>query len=133
MNPNDQQRADVTVYYDGDCPFCRWEVDMLERRQPGEVIQAVDITAPDFRLPEDVDGHEALMARFHARDSEGKLITGMDAFRALYRASGLGWLANLTALPVIRPLMDLAYWIFARVRVPLGRTINRIQALRSRT
>ena len=116
----------VVVYYDGDCPMCRWEVDKLQARVPGDRVKAVDIQALDFNKPDDVLDKDELMARLHVRTAEGELLTAMDASRAYYRACGLERFAALTEKPVFRPMFGIGYWLFARTRLPLGRWINRM-------
>lgn len=42
---------------------------------------------------------------------------GVPAFTVMYSAVGLGWLGRLITLPLIRPVMDRAYGVFARNRL----------------
>jgi len=40
----------------------------------------------------------------------------MSVFRATYKAVGLGWLLAPTGWPVLKPLFDLIYRLFAKYR-----------------
>jgi len=55
----------------------------------------------------------------HARWVNGSVITGVDVFRAMWEAVGLGFLARLTRLSLIEPLVLKAYAWFARNRLRL--------------
>ena len=48
----------------------------------------------------------------HGLDAQGKIITGVEVFRQMYAAVGLGWVLS-TRLPIIRNLANLGYKIFA--------------------
>jgi predicted DCC family thiol-disulfide oxidoreductase YuxK len=60
---------------------------------------------------------EELMDRIHGRLPTGQLIEGVEVFRQLYSAIGLGWIVALTRLPGLRWLLDVAYRFFARNRL----------------
>jgi predicted DCC family thiol-disulfide oxidoreductase YuxK len=116
-----------TIYFDGDCPFCVREISWLLRRgeRTGGRLVAVDIAAPEFDPLAHGADREAFMARIHGRRGDGPLIDGMQVFREAYRAVGLGWLTAPTGWPLLRPIFDLAYRIFARHRVRLGGLFGR--------
>ena len=116
---------EVEVFYDGDCPLCVREIEMLRRLDRGRGrILFTDIAAPGFS-PEEVGlSYSALMERIHARLPDGRLIEGVEVFRRLYGAVGLGWLLAPTRLPGLRGLSDWAYEKFARNRLRLtGRCV----------
>ena len=109
------------VFYDGDCPLCVKEIKMLRwmDRKRGK-IEFTDISAPGF----DAVGHtglefEALMAEIYGRLPSGELVSGMEVFRQLYSAVGLGFLFAPTKWPLLRPMFDAAYRLFARNRLRL--------------
>jgi hypothetical protein len=60
-----------------------------------------------------------LMARIHGRLPDGAWIEGVEVFRRLYSAVGLGWLVAPTKLPLVRNFLNLGYRIFARYRLRL--------------
>ena len=113
------------IFLDGNCPFCRREVTWLMRRDRAGRLGVVDIAAPDFDAAWWGLTQDAVEARFHTMTADGRMLDGVAAFRHVYGAVGLGWLAAPTGWPVLRPIFDGLYRIFARYRVPLGNLIGR--------
>ena len=108
---------EVTVLFDGDCPLCVREIDMLRRRNHEGRLGLIDIADDDFRASDYGVDHATLMARIHAVLPDGTLIEGVEVFRRAYAAVGLGWLLAPTAWPGLRRLADAAYRFFARNRL----------------
>ncbi|MBL8730335.1 MAG: DUF393 domain-containing protein [Planctomycetes bacterium] len=117
--------APFTLLYDSECPFCRLEVEWLQRRDRRGLLRAVDIAQPDFDAARYGLTRERVHARLHGVLADGTVVEGMPAIRAAWRAAGLGWVMAPTGWPVLRWLCDLGYVIFARYRVPLGRWFGR--------
>jgi predicted DCC family thiol-disulfide oxidoreductase YuxK len=57
--------------------------------------------------------------RIHGRLPDGTLVEGVEVFRRLYAAVGLGILVAATRLPGIAQLLDLGYRWFAKNRLRL--------------
>lgn len=124
----------VTVYFDGDCPLCRREIDLLRRLDRRERIEFVDIAAPGFDPVPLGRTREELMASIHGRLPDGTWIEGVEVFRRLYAAVGLGPLVALTRLPGVSHGLDAAYRLFARNRLRLtGRRCDEACALPPRS
>jgi predicted DCC family thiol-disulfide oxidoreductase YuxK len=109
----------VEVFYDGDCPLCRREIDMLKRWDKNQRILFTDIAAPGFDPALLGKSHEELMAQIHGRLPTGEWIIGVEVFRQLYSAVGWNWIVRWTRLPVVRQILDWAYQFFARYRLRL--------------
>lgn len=109
-----------TLLYDGHCPICIKEVAWLHRRNRAGKLLLQDIHAPEFDPARYHTTRDALMAVIHGIDANGQLISGMAVFRASYSAIGLGWLMAPTGWPLLRPLFDSLYTLFARHRIALG-------------
>lgn len=110
--------ADVTLLIDGQCSVCAKEVRLLRWLDRGRGRLAfVDISSPTFAAAEFGLTLDRAMAEMHAFGSDGALITGMEVFRRAYRAVGWGWVWAPTGWPVLRPLFDAMYRVFARNRV----------------
>ena len=63
-----------------------------------------------------------LMARFHVIDAGGRLVSGAEAFLALWAVlPGWRWLARAGRLPGATWLMEAAYRLFLRGRPRLQR------------
>ncbi len=123
MNTSDQDIEvrpwEIEVFYDGDCPLCRREVDMLTRWDRQGRIRRTNIAAPDFSAESIGISQERLMAEIHGRLPDGTWLTGVEVFRRLYSAVGLRWLVAPTRWPGIRWILDLGYGLFARHRLRL--------------
>ena len=109
----------ITVFYDGKCSLCSKEIKYYRNIAPVETFYWLDITTPagadelkkeGFSLSE---GFKLL----HAKDEEGLLHTGLDAFILIWQQLK-GWkvLALFVCLPVIRQIASILYCCFARWR-----------------
>lgn len=95
------------VLYNETCPICRFEVDSYRRRTDaagGHVAYDGLDQAADWGLSPDQAAR-----RFHVMQ-DGRLLSGMPAFRVLWRnMPHLRWLAWVTGLPVIAPMTAAVY------------------------
>lgn len=121
MNQQENQRSDqkfqLTIYFDGLCRVCSAEIDMY-RKWPGAArINFVDITDTGFDpLSEGLDPI-AVHKHMHARDQQGRLHVGVDAFVAIWQYfEKTRWLATLVSLPPIHLMARIGYEGFARIR-----------------
>ncbi|GFP79946.1 uncharacterized protein at5g50100 mitochondrial [Phtheirospermum japonicum] len=77
------------MLYDGDCPLCMREVNMLRERNKGYgSIKFVDISLDDY-CPDDNQG-----------------LDYKTAFRRLYEVVGLGWVYAVTKYEPIASIAD---------------------------
>jgi predicted DCC family thiol-disulfide oxidoreductase YuxK len=112
----------LTVYYDGACPLCRREIAIYKSAEGAERLAFIDVAcAPADGPATDLDRNSAL-ARFHVRDSEGRLVSGAAAFGAMWLAlprwRWLGWL--VTRRPML-PIAEAAYRGFLKIRPAIQR------------
>lgn len=116
----------LTLYYDGLCPVCNLEMDNLKARNQHGLLRFADISVPFFDpIPLGVS-LQALNELIHAKRPDGTLVVGVEVFRLAYSAVGLGrWFAP-TALPVLKPLADAAYAVFARNRYGVSRASTQV-------
>ncbi|MES1178644.1 MAG: DUF393 domain-containing protein, partial [Myxococcales bacterium] len=75
---------ELEVFYDGACPLCTREIDMLRRRDRAHRICFTDIAAESFDETSIGVPWAALMAKIHGRLPDGTLIEGVEVFRRLY-------------------------------------------------
>lgn len=109
----------LTVWYDAACPLCAREMALMRRLVPAGRVAFVDVSAPDAACPID---RAALLARFHAREAGGPLLSGAAAFAALWRqAPLLRPLGLLARSPAILGALERLYRAFLRVRPRLQR------------
>ena len=118
----------VEVWFDGDCPLCRREIALMRRLDRRRTIRFHDVAAGQGACPID---RAQLLARFHARE-DGRLVSGAEAFAAMWRA-----------IPLLRPLgllarnraalaaMERLYLSFLRVRPRLQRWLRRREGARA--
>ncbi|XP_073159051.1 uncharacterized protein At5g50100, chloroplastic [Henckelia pumila] len=111
----------VKMLYDGECPLCMREVNMLlERNRSYGAIKFVDISSDMYRA-EDNQGldYKTAMGRIHAILSDGTVVTDVEAFRKLYEAVGLGWVYAITKYEPISSIADAIYGVWAKYRLPI--------------
>jgi predicted DCC family thiol-disulfide oxidoreductase YuxK len=104
------------VYYNSLCPVCRAGVENQRRRMAavGAAAEFCDINEHPEALAEIGASMEAVRERLHVREADGNVAIGADSFIALARVTrGQGWLARLASLPLLKPLLHLAYNAFA--------------------
>ncbi|MEC8861802.1 MAG: DUF393 domain-containing protein [Planctomycetota bacterium] len=107
----------VEVFFDGDCPLCRREIDLLKWMDRRRRIRFTDIAAKGFSPEQHGKTMDDLMAEIHGRMPDGRWIVGVEVFRQLYRALGLGVFVGITRVPGISHSLDLAYQFFAKRRL----------------
>jgi predicted DCC family thiol-disulfide oxidoreductase YuxK len=117
--------AILTILYDGGCPLCRREVTFLERRDRQRhadqtTLAFVDIDRPDY----DPQAHQGItyreaMGRIHGVEANGTVLQDLAVFRRAYEQVGLGWLYAPTRWPVVGPLAEGAYGLWARLRLAI--------------
>ena len=109
---------EVRILFDGECPLCAREIDMLRRLDKGRGrVDFEDIAEPTFDASRYGLTQEEVMARIHAVLPDGSTVEGVEVFRLVYAAVGLGWLTAPTRWPILRELTDAAYRVFARNRL----------------
>jgi predicted DCC family thiol-disulfide oxidoreductase YuxK len=108
------------MFYDGACPLCRREVAHYRRLDRRGRVAWVDISRDTAALRRHGIDPGAAMARLHALDEEGRVVTGAAAFAAVWRGlPGYRHLARLVQGLGLIPLLDRLYDRFAAWR--LGR------------
>ncbi|KAH0453551.1 hypothetical protein IEQ34_017875 [Dendrobium chrysotoxum] len=132
----------IKMLYDGECPLCMREVNMLrERNQAYGTIKFVDISSDDY-LPEENQGldYKTVMGKIHTIQSDGTIHTNVElkrncifayedirnlingsvqAFRRLYEEVGLGWVYAITKYKPILTIANGIYGIWAAYRLQL--------------
>jgi predicted DCC family thiol-disulfide oxidoreductase YuxK len=111
----------IKLLYDGDCPLCLREVNFLQKKDAGRgLVQFVDI-ADDGYDPAQHGGvsFADAMGRIHAVMADGTVIKNVEVFRRVYEVLGMGWVYAATRWPLIGPLVDWAYGLWADWRLRL--------------
>jgi len=117
----------LTVLYDGACPLCRREIGLYRGLRPDTPVCFADVSDTASPLPGGTT-REQLLARFHVRASDGRLLSGAQAFLALWAVMpGWRWLAWAGRLPGAAWAMERVYRLFLRARPLLQRWASRLE------
>ena len=111
----------LTLLYDGTCPVCVLEMDNLKARNTEGLLRFVNIASPEFDAQPYGATLDAMNALIHAQRADGSLVIGVEVFRLAYAAVGLGRWAAPTGWPVLRPIVDVFYALFAKHRYRISR------------
>ncbi len=112
-----------TVMYDGACPLCRREIGLYQSLTPLQKVRWLDVSDTSAGLsPAE---QTRFMARFHVRDTDGRLLSGAAAFVALWLTMpGWRWLGRLGRLPGVTPVLEWFYSGFLHLRPTLQRWVR---------
>ena len=112
----------VTVWYDGACPLCIREIAFMRRLDKGRAIDFVDVAPEDAVCPID---RTLLLARFHAQELGGPVLSGAAAFAAMWRAIPLlRPLGMLAENGLVLSVLERAYLLFLKARPKLQRLVG---------
>jgi len=109
------------MLYDSACPLCMKEVDFLKRRDAtSNKIDFVDIASPSYRAEDNAGiSYEQAMRKIHAILPDGRIIVGVEVFRRLYEAIGLGFVYAITRYEPIGNMAEALYNVWAQYRTQL--------------
>lgn len=113
----------LTMYFDGSCPLCRAEIAIYRRLPEADSMAWVDVSAG-----QDLGelSCAAAMARFHVRDSQGRLFSGAAAFSRMWRLfPGWRWLGWFIAWPPMSWVSEGVYRLFLVFRPSLQKWVRR--------
>lgn len=116
-----QSSWQIKLLYDGDCPLCVREVNFLTKRDAGRgLVKFVDVAADDYDPAANAGiDFATAMGVIHAVRADGTIVKNVAVFREVYEILGLGWVYAITKLPVIGPLADWVYGIWADWRLAM--------------
>ena len=113
-------KAKLTIFFDGGCPLCKREVDVLQSRNQKGYLNFIDINTSDFYLDLKYGiTYKQAMERIHALKSDGSVIKDIKVFQEAYTLIGLGWIYAPTKLPIFDKFIEFIYWIWAKYRLKL--------------
>lgn len=106
------------LLYDGECPICKREICMLQKKDSQTKIQFIDISAKEFSPVEhnNIDYNTA-MSQIHAIDGKENILVGVPAFATLYARCQLLVTSTLLRIPFIKRVMEPLYAVFAKKRL----------------
>ena len=105
-----QKETCDTLYYDGECPLCSFEINHL-RKLADDNLSFVDVHDIDDPVEK-----EKRLKRLHLVDESGSAITGLDATVAAWSHTGVGFLFRPLRWRLVRVVADPVYNWWARKR-----------------
>ncbi len=122
---------EVKVYYNEQCPVCNFEVSHYKRSAKVDEcsIEFNDINKDKEILSMYRLSHADVKRRMYAHDENGKLVSGIDAFLAIWRRlPKYNFLAKIISLPLVYCLADLVYEV---IMVPVLAYFNERRSRKS--
>jgi predicted DCC family thiol-disulfide oxidoreductase YuxK len=111
----------MEVFYDGACPICSREMEMVRKLDRSQSIQFTDIASPEFEAAACGLDPTAIDNVIHAKLDDGVVVTGVEVFRQLYSRLGFSRAVAVTRKRWVARLLDVAYAWFARHRRAITR------------
>ena len=115
-------KTQLSIYYDGGCHLCSREIDHYRKKDTKGRLEFVDIENPSFDPKSLGVTKKQVHKFFHAKDAEGEIYVGVDAFIKIWQTlenyRGLARVANFWP---VRSLLKVIYPIFAEIRPLLPR------------
>lgn len=123
-NQNDTpqgQSNKVTMFHDGKCPLCNYEVNLMKKLDISKAINWVDITKDPIALEEAGISYQQAMNRVHVQDENKNMLTGVRGFLLVWKE--LPYYRKLVPIiekvPFLISILDMFYSLFAKIRLPL--------------
>jgi predicted DCC family thiol-disulfide oxidoreductase YuxK len=114
-----------TVYFDGACPLCRGEMELLMARNGAGRLEFIDIAAPGFDPTPLGASLDAMLQLMHVRRPDGGWLIGIPAFVVIYEATGFPGVARWLRKPWFARLAARAYPWLVRHRYQMPHTLVR--------
>ncbi len=111
----------VTCFHDGECPICNIEINAMKKLDTAGNIQWVDISQDKAALASAGLTYKQTMDRMHVIDENKQIKSGVVGFLQVWKQ--LPYYRRLAPIiekiPLLLPLMEFFYTVFARYRLPL--------------
>jgi predicted DCC family thiol-disulfide oxidoreductase YuxK len=116
--------AELTLYYDGQCPLCVAEIEFLQTRNGEGKLGFVDVAHSGFDANAHAISCELAMAQIHGRTSAGETLVGVPVFALAYQLANLRLLAWVLSRTWLQPVLQPAYVWFAKHRQTISKLIG---------
>ena len=128
LTPPSPRETKLAVYFDGACPLCSAEIGHYAGQRGGDRLAFVDVSDPEALLGPGLSSSAATQ-RFHVRLDDGRVLSGAEAFVAIWDVlPGWRWAARLARLPGALRALEAAYRVFLPLRPRLSRLASRLGA-----
>ena len=110
----------LTFLFDGGCPLCLRETNILKKRDISNQISFIDINSKDYHqsLYNDISYSEA-MSNLHGILGNVEIIRGLDVLAYSYELVGLGWVYYPLKVKFLSPILRLVYRYWAKYRLQI--------------
>lgn len=118
-------KTNLKLLYDGECPICKREICILQKKDIQTKINFIDISSKAFS-PFDNNNidYNTAMSQIHAIDGERNLLVGIPAFATVYARCQLLVTSTLLRIPFINRVLNPLYTLFAKKRLWLTGRMN---------
>ncbi len=113
----------LTLFYDGQCPLCVKEMTRLRHADNEHCLTLINIHSPACSAYPEINKQRAAQI-LHGIAEDGKLLLGLDATCQAWKVVGRGRWIGLSRWPIIRPITDRFYLLFARHRYTLSKWLT---------
>ena len=111
----------VTCFHDGECPICAIEINAMKKLDKMGNVKWVDIAEDKAALATAGLNYNLGMERLYVIDENQQLQSGVQGFLHLWKQ--LPYYRRIAPIieniPLLLPVMEYFYGIFARYRLPL--------------
>jgi predicted DCC family thiol-disulfide oxidoreductase YuxK len=114
----------LTIYYDGGCPLCLAEIHFLKSRNKLGLLEFVDVAAPQYDEATHQLSCKLALATMQGRLADGTQLEGIAVFAEAYKRANLPTLAWLFTRPWLAPILNASYYVFAKYRHGISKTIG---------
>ncbi len=102
------------IFYDGSCPLCRAEMEQYMALDAGGDFSFIDMAESPQSVESIGVSRQEAMARLHVRLSDGRIVTRVDAFIAIWeKLPKFRWLAWVFKARPMKALFNAFYRWFA--------------------
>jgi predicted DCC family thiol-disulfide oxidoreductase YuxK len=122
---------ELTLFYDGKCPFCKAEMTRLERWDQHQRLCFIDIANPSFDISATGVTFADLDRELHSMTRSGAMLKGLDSMLAAYTLVNKAYLVLPLRIPFLRPYLSQMYLAFARNRYKFSRLLGYGKAISS--
>ncbi len=112
-----QEKKEFKIFYDGACYLCSTEIDHYRKKDTTVPFDFVDISSAQFNAASYGLNPKQVNLEMHVQCEDGTIRKGVDAFLEIWRRipSYQKWAWALER-NWIKPVLDVGYFCFARVR-----------------
>jgi predicted DCC family thiol-disulfide oxidoreductase YuxK len=114
----------VSIFYDGACRMCVGQMAKYRAKDRQKRLRFFDISAEGFDAASFGLDPELIQHYIYAKDSDGQIVRGVDAFIWIWLATGRVELAFFAGLPLVKQAAKFCYRLVARLRYAWGKQPN---------